>query len=218
MKVKELSQKLNLRTLVEGDSERAVEGCYCGDLLTWVMSRIKENDVLVAVAMTVAENVLTEEVNEENRKTAVNALKMAGVLPKIDKLANKEDSILTKEFDKDGVLLSGGETQKVTISRLFARDFDIAVLDEPSSALDPVAESKTYDALIEGTKGKTVIYISHRLSSATRSDNILVFNNGELVEQGTHEELMANNGEYAEMFTLQASGYTQNEEVSDIEE
>ena len=75
-----------------------------------------------------------------------------------------------------------------------------------------------YDALIEGTKGKTVIYISHRLSSATRSDNILVFNNGELVEQGTHEELMANNGEYAEMFTLQASGYTQDEEVSDIEE
>jgi ATP-binding cassette subfamily B protein len=75
-----------------------------------------------------------------------------------------------------------------------------------------------YDALIEGTKGKTVIYISHRLSSATRSDNILVFNNGELVEQGTHEELMANNGEYAEMFTLQASGYTQNEEVCDVEE
>ena len=158
-------------------------------------------------AMTVAENVLTEEVNEENRKTAVNALKMAGVLPKIDKLANKEDSILTKEFDKDGVLLSGGETQKVTISRLFARDFDIAVLDEPSSALDPVAESKMYDALIEGTKGKTVIYISHRLSSATRSDNILVFNKGVLAEQGNHEVLMSNNGYYQEMFTLQASGY-----------
>ena len=158
-------------------------------------------------AMTVAENVLTEEVNEENRITAVNALKMAGVLPKIDKLANKEDSILTKEFDKDGVLLSGGETQKVTISRLFARDFDIAVLDEPSSALDPVAESKMYDALIEGTKGKTVIYISHRLSSATRSDNILVFNKGVLAEQGNHEALMSNNGYYQEMFTHQASGY-----------
>ena len=158
-------------------------------------------------AMTVAENVLTEEVNEDNRKTAINALKMAGVLPKIDKLANKEDSILTKEFDKDGVLLSGGETQKVTISRLFARNFDVAVLDEPSSALDPVAESKMYDALIEGTKGKTVIYISHRLSSATRSDNILVFNKGVLAEQGNHEALMSNNGYYQEMFTLQASGY-----------
>lgn len=158
-------------------------------------------------AMTVAENVLTEEVNDENKDTAVNALKMAGVYDKIRKLPNKENSILTKEFDKEGVLLSGGETQKVTISRLFARDFDIAVLDEPSSALDPVAESKMYDALIEGTKGKTVIYISHRLSSATRSDNILVFNKGVLAEQGNHEKLMEDKGYYQEMFTLQASGY-----------
>ena len=158
-------------------------------------------------AMTVAENVLTKEVTEENRKTAVNALRMAGVSEKINKLPNKEDSILTKEFDKDGILLSGGETQKVTISRLFARDFDVAVLDEPSSALDPVAESKMYDALLEGTKGKTVIYISHRLSSATRSDNILVFNKGVLTEQGKHSTLMENDGYYREMFTLQASGY-----------
>jgi ATP-binding cassette subfamily B protein len=169
-------------------------------------------------AMTVAENVLTEEVTDENKEIAVNALKMSGAYKKIAKLPQKENSLLTKEFDSEGVLLSGGETQKVTIARIFARDFCVAVLDEPSSALDPVAESKMYDALIEGTKGKTVIYISHRLSSATRSDNILVFNNGELVEQGTHEELMANNGEYAEMFTLQASGYTQNEEVCDVEE
>ena len=158
-------------------------------------------------AMTVAENVLTEEVNDKNRETAVNALKMAGVYEKIGKLPDKENSILTKEFDKEGVLLSGGETQKVTISRLFARDFDIAVLDEPSSALDPVAESRMYDALIEGTKGKTVIYISHRLSSATRSDNILVFNKGVLAEQGNHEKLMEDKGYYQEMFTLQASGY-----------
>lgn len=158
-------------------------------------------------AMTVAENVLTKEITEENRKVAVNALRMAGVSEKINKLPNKENSILTKEFDKDGILLSGGETQKVTISRLFARDFDVAVLDEPSSALDPVAESKMYDALLEGTKGKTVIYISHRLSSATRSDNILVFNKGVLTEQGTHSKLMENDGYYREMFTLQASGY-----------
>ncbi|MBR2876521.1 MAG: ABC transporter ATP-binding protein [Clostridia bacterium] len=158
-------------------------------------------------AMTVAENVLTEEVSDENREIAVNALKMAGAYKKIDKLANKENSLLTKEFDSEGVLLSGGETQKVTIARLFARDFDIAVLDEPSSALDPVAESKMYDALLEGTKGKTVIYISHRLSSATRSDNIIVFNEGVMVEQGTHDELMEKKGVYSEMFTLQASGY-----------
>lgn len=158
-------------------------------------------------AMTVAENVLTEEVTEESKEAVVKALKLAGAYDKIGSLPLKEDSLLTKEFDKDGILLSGGETQKVTIARLFARDFDVAVLDEPSSALDPVAESKMYDSLLEGTKGKTVIYISHRLSSATRSDIILVFNKGTLEEIGSHEELMKNDGYYCEMFTLQASGY-----------
>lgn len=166
-------------------------------------------------AMTVSENVLTEEVTEENAQVALNALKKAGVYEKINSLPNKENSILTKEFDPEGILLSGGETQKVTIARLFAKDFDIAVLDEPSSALDPVAESRMYDALLDGTRGKTVIYISHRLSSATRSDNIIVFNKGEITEQGTHISLMEKGGEYAEMFTLQASGY--NEEVPDDE-
>ena len=158
-------------------------------------------------AMTVSENVLTEEITPENEKNAVDALKMAGVYDKIATFPNKENSLLTKEFDENGVLLSGGETQKVTIARLFASEFDIAVLDEPSSALDPVAESRMYDALLKGTEGKTVIYISHRLSSATRSDNILVFNNGNLTEQGTHQELMSRDGEYSRMFTLQASGY-----------
>ena len=158
-------------------------------------------------AMTICENVLTEEVTDQNREIAVNALKTAGAYEKISGLPNKENSLLTKEFDQEGILLSGGETQKVTIARLFARNFDVAILDEPSSALDPVAESKMYDALIEGTKGKTVIYISHRLSSATRSDNILVFSGGVLSEQGTHSSLMENGGAYSEMFTLQASGY-----------
>lgn len=166
-------------------------------------------------AMTVAENVLTEEVTEENRPLVVEALKLSGAYEKIGSLPYKEDSLLTKEFDSEGILLSGGETQKVTIARLFARDFDIAILDEPSSALDPVAESKMYDSLLEGTRGKTVIYISHRLSSATQSDKILVFNKGELIEQGTHAQLMASEGMYNEMFTLQAAGY---KEVTDVEE
>ena len=166
-------------------------------------------------AMTVSENVLTEEVTEENMDIAVAAMKMAGVYDKISTFPEKENSVLTREFTKDGVLLSGGETQKITISRLFAKDFEIAVLDEPSSALDPVAESRMYDALREGTRGKTVIYISHRLSSATRSDNILVFSKGNLIEQGSHERLMQLSGEYAQMFTLQASGY---KEVGEDEE
>lgn len=167
-------------------------------------------------AMTVAENVLIEEVDEENIIRAQNSLRQSGVYDKILTLDEKENTILTKEFDEDGILLSGGESQKVTIARMFAKKFDLAILDEPSSALDPVAESRMYDSLMEGTKDKTVIYISHRLSSATRSDNILVFSGGRLIENGTHEELMTLGGEYCEMFTLQASGYR--EEGDDDEE
>lgn len=167
-------------------------------------------------AMTVAENVLIEEVDENNISRAEKALKQSGVYNKIENLPMGINNLLTKEFDDEGASLSGGEIQKVTIARMFAKQFDIAILDEPSSALDPVAESQMYDNLMEGTKDKTVIYISHRLSSATRSDNILVFAGGELIEQGSHEQLMALDGEYCKMFTLQASGYR--EEGDEVEE
>ena len=94
---------------------------------------------------------------------------------------------------------------------MFAKDYDFAVLDEPSSALDPVAEYKMYETLIEATKNKTVVYISHRLSSAVLSDKIYVFGNGIVQESGTHDELMQRQGIYAEMFTLQASSYKDSE-------
>ena len=158
-------------------------------------------------AMTVAENVIVDEVSEANVERAQKALRQSGVYEKIQTLPQSENTLLTREFDDKGALLSGGEAQKVTIARMFAKNFDIAILDEPSSALDPVAESKMYDSLMEGTKGKTVFYISHRLSSATRSDKILVFAKGRLTEAGTHDELMELGGEYCNMFTLQASGY-----------
>ena len=94
---------------------------------------------------------------------------------------------------------------------MFAKDFDLAILDEPSSALDPIAEYNMYENLISATKGKTVIYISHRLSSAVLSDKIYVFGDGTVIESGTHNQLMELNGKYAEMFTLQASSYREKE-------
>lgn len=158
-------------------------------------------------AMTVAENVLMQETDENNIPLAEKALTQSGVMNKISTLPEGVNTLLTKEFDDEGASLSGGETQKLAIARLFAKNFDVAVLDEPSSALDPVAESKMYDALAEGTKDKTVLYISHRLSSAANADRILVFRQGKLIETGNHAELMEKGGEYCEMFTLQASGY-----------
>ena len=131
---------------------------------------------------------------------------------KISSLPDKGDTVLTREFEKDGIGLSGGENQKLSVARLFAKDFSFAVLDEPSSALDPIAEYKMYESLINVTRGKTVLYISHRLSSAVLSDRIIVLDGGRISETGSHEELMQRDGVYKEMFTLQASSYNKEEE------
>ena len=159
-------------------------------------------------ALTVNENVLCRECETDEDKTASEqALKNSGAYDKIKTLPKGAETVLTKEFDTEGASLSGGEQQKVAAARMFAHSFDIAVLDEPSSALDPIAEYKMYESLIAATEHKTVIYISHRLSSAVLSDKIYVFDGGEIAESGTHDELMSKNGVYAEMFNMQASSY-----------
>ena len=119
--------------------------------------------------------------------------------------------MLTREFDEEGAGLSGGENQKVSTARLFARNYEMAILDEPSSALDPIAEYKMYENLIKATKDKTVMYISHRLSSAVLSDKVYVLGNGQILESGTHEKLLTSGGKYSEMFNLQASAYSREE-------
>lgn len=158
-------------------------------------------------AISVFENVMCRECSDDDKLRARQALIKSGVWNKISTLADGGDTVLTREFDENGAGLSGGENQKVSTARLFAKNFDIALLDEPSSALDPVAEYKMYENLIEVTKDKTVIYISHRLSSAVLSDRILVLGEGRIIEAGTHKALMSSNGEYSKMFALQASGY-----------
>ena len=162
-------------------------------------------------AVSVNENVICHEPDENERKIAENALIQSGVWDKIQTLPEGADTVLTREFDENGAGLSGGETQKTAVARMFAKDFDVAVLDEPSSALDPVAEYKMYENLIAATENKTVIYISHRLSSAVLSDKIIVIKNGRVTEQGKHTDLMKSGGEYANMFELQASRYRDEE-------
>ena len=166
-------------------------------------------------AVSVNENIMCHECSDEEKKIAEKALKQSGVWEKISSLPKGADTVLTREFEIDGAGLSGGENQKVSAARLFARDFEIAILDEPSSALDPIAEYKMYENLINVTKDKTVIYISHRLSSAVLSDRIYVLGNGTILESGSHSELMAQGGEYSKMFTLQASSYKGESEVSE---
>ncbi len=163
-------------------------------------------------ALSIGENILCREAeSKEDKKIVDLALKSSGADSFVNNLPDKENTIISREFDEKGTGLSGGEEQKLCVARMFAKDFDLAILDEPSSALDPVAEYKMYESLIAGTKHKTVIYISHRLSSAVLSDKIYVFGDGTVREQGTHKELMEKNGIYAEMFNLQASSYKESE-------
>ncbi|MBQ8782343.1 MAG: ABC transporter ATP-binding protein [Clostridia bacterium] len=122
-------------------------------------------------------------------------------------LPNGADSILLREFDDSGVSLSGGEAQKVAVARAFYKDCPFAILDEPSANLDPVSEYSLNEAMSRAAEDKTVIFISHRLSTTVMADVIYMLENGEIVESGTHEELMAKNGKYAYMFNLQAEKY-----------
>lgn len=162
-------------------------------------------------ALSVNENVICRICDEEDKKIARDALIKSGVYDKIMTLSNGADTVLTREFDENGAGLSGGESQKMATARMFAKNFDIAILDEPSSALDPIAEYKMYENLISATKDKTVIYISHRLSSAVLSDKLFVLGGGSVLESGTHSELMNSDGVYAKMFALQASSYRKGE-------
>ncbi len=161
-------------------------------------------------AATVAENVLLHEIHTaDEHDRAVNALRDSDAYAKIATLPQQENTLLTKEFDNDGIELSGGERQKLAIARAFAKDSPIVILDEPSSALDPVAEYKMFETIIAlcNTQDKLSILVSHRLSSAAVCEQVFVFDSGKLVEYGTHVDLLAADGQYADMFRKQARNY-----------
>ena len=122
-------------------------------------------------------------------------------------LKNGTETELLREFDDDGVMLSGGESQKVAIARAFYKNCPYVILDEPSANLDPVAEYNLNRAMTEASDNKTVIFISHRLSTTVHADRIYVMEKGRIIESGSHEELMKLNGTYAYMFNLQAEKY-----------
>lgn len=159
-------------------------------------------------AMTAAENVLMRKPeNEDDYRKVEDCLKRTGVYEKVCRLPHGMDTVLTKEFAEDGAVPSGGELQKIAVARAFAKDYSIAIFDEPSSALDPVAEYQLYENILKECEDKTVVFISHRLSTAVLADRIYLFENGGIVEQGSHETLMGQNGRYADMFRKQAENY-----------
>ncbi|MDE6470767.1 MAG: ABC transporter ATP-binding protein/permease [Eubacterium sp.] len=154
---------------------------------------------------SIYENVSLSCNTDEDRVTA--ALKKAGLYDKICTLENGADTMLDKELNKGGIDLSGGELQKLFLARALYKDAPIIILDEPTAALDPIAENDLYIKFNDLTKDKTAFYISHRLSSTRFCDRILYLKDGQIAESGTHEELIARRGDYFRMYEMQSYYY-----------
>lgn len=160
-------------------------------------------------AATLGENVVMDNMADSDGENVEKALAHSGFGERMQGMPLGLDTPLTREFVETGINLSGGEAQKVAIARAFFRAPRFAVMDEPSSALDPVAEYKLNQNMVEIAHDSTVIFISHRLSTTVMADRIYMFEKGEIIEQGSHAELMALDGKYAEMFKKQSEFYTQ---------
>ena len=160
-------------------------------------------------SMSVADNVtLGENIPADQRDAIVtDALKLSGVYDKVMSLPQGINTTLTREFDDNGAVLSGGEFQKIVVSRAFARNCPIKVFDEPSSALDPIAEYQLFDNILKACRENTLLFISHRLSSVQNADHVFLLEHGQAKEEGTHRELMNRNGLYADMYQKQAENY-----------
>lgn len=172
-------------------------------------------DVMV-FAFPVAENVSMKEPFNTDKAEAEKMLRLAGLGDKLDKLEKGIDTELLKVLYDDGVDLSGGEKQKLALARALYKKSKIIVLDEPTAALDALAEFRLYQSFNELVGDRTAVYISHRLSSTRFCDRVAMFKDGEMVEIGTHDSLMEADGAYADMFRVQAQYYVEDKDIFDV--
>lgn len=164
---------------------------------------------------TVFENVSMLRESESDRKRFFKSVKKAGLYEKIMSLPEKENTLLVKTVNENAVELSGGEMQRLLLARAVYKNAPVLVLDEPTAALDPIAENEIYLKYNDISKDKTSVYISHRLSSTRFCDRIVLLSDGKIAEEGTHEELMALKGKYADMFDIQSKYYKKGEKKNE---
>ncbi|MCM1258869.1 MAG: ABC transporter ATP-binding protein/permease [Roseburia sp.] len=166
-------------------------------------------------ADTVSENILmgVHRGKEEDAKIVWNALRLAGMEEETASWPGKEQTLLTREFSQEGYVPSGGQNQKIIAARAFAKNSPIAVFDEPSSALDPIAETELFHNILEYSKGKILFFISHRLSSVQNADTVFFMENGRITERGNHRQLMEHNGNYAKLYRIQARNYNASPDI-----
>lgn len=159
-------------------------------------------------ALSVAENVLMRELeSDSDERIVMEALTFSGLWERVSTLEKGIHTMVTKEFDEEGVYFSGGEYQKLIIARAYAHRGEILIFDEPASSLDPIAEYELFQKMMQLGSDKTVIYITHRLAATVGADHIYYIENGRVKEQGTHQQLMAKQGRYHRMFSIQMKGY-----------
>ncbi len=168
---------------------------------------------MLILPFTVGENLAVDRAERVDEEKAWKALEQAGLKQTFQKQGIHMRSYMTKTMTEDGVELSGGQKQRFLLARALYKNAPIMVLDEPTAALDPIAESEVYEQYNQYTQGKTAVFISHRLASTKFSDRIILLNDGEIAEMGTHEELMRAGGDYARMFEVQSSYYRREADV-----
>ena len=166
--------------------------------------------------MTIKENILMGRHYENEDELVVKALKKAGIDQKVQSLKDGIHTMMTKEFDAEGAVLSGGESQKIAVARTFIKEAPMKIFDEPSSALDPIAEYELFRNIMKEASNHTMLFISHRLSSVKTCDKVFMLEGGRLIEEGNHRELMDANGSYAQMYKKQAMNYLALEKEEEV--
>lgn len=196
---------LNLYSVTEGElcyNGKAVEAYNCDAYRSNFGVLFQD---FQTYALSVRDNIL---MGDSEKKDINEALNLANIRNRIEMLPNGDNSILTQEFDENGVLFSGGESQRIALARLYMENKSVIILDEHTSAMDPITEKKVNDTIFKHFKDQTIIYISHHLTSVCNADYIYFLDNGQIVEQGTHQELMQQNKRYKTMFDKQSSYFT----------
>lgn len=159
-------------------------------------------------AGTIAENVRMDLVEEDDNENITKALSNVGLYDLIELGKNNNyGTQMTKEFEESGVILSGGQMQKIAIARLFLNDAPIIIMDEPSSALDPVSEYNIFKNIFSKYRDESIIFISHRLYVSALSDKVIVMKDGSIIEQGTHDDLLKKDGEYSRLYRATTENY-----------
>ena len=170
------------------------------------------------MGMPIRDNVLMGRHYEDEERIVEDALRKSGVYDRVVRLEKGTRTVMTKEFDENGAVFSGGESQKLAVSRTFAKPAPVKIFDEPSSALDPIAEYELFNNIAKEGSNHTLLFISHRLSSVKHCDKVFMLEKGRIIEEGSHEELMSLGGKYAKMYRRQANNYLAIEDGEEVAE